>query len=99
MAWIHKGRKYWYHNGKRYSRRLKRRNNGYFVAPRKKDKHKEAMEYRKVLLKRQRDNWRHSSIHGHSSAIMASDEEILKIKERDLQKKEKQKDNNSFWNF
>ena len=36
MAWIHRGRKYWYHNGKRYSRRLKRkRNNGYFVAPKK----------------------------------------------------------------
>ena len=36
MAWIHRGRKYWYHNGKRYSRRLKRKiNNGYFVAPKK----------------------------------------------------------------
>lgn len=25
MAWFFNGRKYWYHNGKRYSRRIKRK--------------------------------------------------------------------------
>lgn len=101
MAWIHRGRKYWYHNGKRYSRRLKRkRNNGYFVAPKKieKSKHDEAMEFRKVLLRENREVIV-SPMYGDSVAITATDDEILKIKKSRENNYNKKEDNNNFWAF
>ena len=31
MAWIHKGRKYWYHNGKRYSCKFRKKTRQQFL--------------------------------------------------------------------
>lgn len=85
MAWFKNGRKYWKHNGRIYSCKAKRRFSS---------KHTEAMEYRRKLLKENRNSWYSPSIQGSSIAISGTDDEILEIKRRNEAREKKENLNN-----
>ena len=58
-------------------------------------KHTEAMEYRRKLLKENRNSWYSSSIQGSSIAISGTDDEILEIKRRNEAREKKENLNNT----
>lgn len=94
MAWFKNGRKYWKHNGRIYSCKLKRKTYS-FTGYTSTKKHTEAMEYRRKLLKENRNSWYSPAIQGSSIAISGTDDEILEIKRRNEARERKENLNNT----